>query len=202
MERSCILRVLCGGKGNGVPAAVVILLHIDILIDRVRMMLPGADDRASIDRAYTAGATDYFQKSATWALLPHRVRYILRSSDAARELRSKQISLVNAQRIAHMGNWRWEFESGELYWSREVYRIFGVSPNAMDLTYDVFASFVHEKDRERVSRVIEKALSEGSGYHVEHRINRADGEMRIILENGEPVHDLNGNLTGIEVRIG
>src|SRR5258706_13060830 len=49
-------------------------------------MATDLDDFASIDGAFAAGATDFIPKPINWALLRHRVRYILRSSQAASDL--------------------------------------------------------------------------------------------------------------------
>ena len=40
------------------------------------LMLTGLDDDASINRAYEAGATDFFVKSTHWSLLAGRLRYL------------------------------------------------------------------------------------------------------------------------------
>lgn len=50
------------------------------------LMMTGLDDQASIQRAYDAGATDFIVKPIVWAVLVHRVRYILRASAALQEL--------------------------------------------------------------------------------------------------------------------
>ena len=44
------------------------------------LMVTGCDDVESIDRAYEAGATDFITKPINWAVLHHRLRYILRAS--------------------------------------------------------------------------------------------------------------------------
>src|SRR5450755_2820132 len=41
------------------------------------VMVTGHDDTAAINQAYDAGATDFIAKPANWALLPHRLAYIL-----------------------------------------------------------------------------------------------------------------------------
>ncbi|MDD5679062.1 MAG: hypothetical protein PHW60_13905 [Kiritimatiellae bacterium] len=38
--------------------------------------------------------------------------------------------LSEAQRIAHIGNWDWNVVTGELSWSDEIYRVFGLQPQA------------------------------------------------------------------------
>lgn len=51
-------------------------------------IVTGLGDEKSVDRAYALGATDFISKPISWALLAHRVRYILRASDALTETRS------------------------------------------------------------------------------------------------------------------
>ena len=51
------------------------------------VMVTGMDDMDSIERAYQSGATDFIAKPINWALIGHRVRYLLRSFAAQRDLR-------------------------------------------------------------------------------------------------------------------
>jgi predicted signal transduction protein with EAL and GGDEF domain/CheY-like chemotaxis protein len=44
------------------------------------VMVTGHDDAKSIDQAYEAGATDFVVKPINWALLAHRIRYVLRGA--------------------------------------------------------------------------------------------------------------------------
>jgi diguanylate cyclase (GGDEF)-like protein len=44
------------------------------------VMMTGRDDIESINEAYRAGATDFIAKPVNWPLLPHRMRYVMRSS--------------------------------------------------------------------------------------------------------------------------
>ena len=48
------------------------------------------NDVQSVDRAYRAGATDFIVKPITWALIAHRVRYLLRSYEAVLDLRAAE----------------------------------------------------------------------------------------------------------------
>lgn len=52
------------------------------------VMVTGMDDIASIERAYEVGATDFIAKPIHWALIGHRVRYLLRGRQAFLDLRS------------------------------------------------------------------------------------------------------------------
>jgi signal transduction histidine kinase len=64
----------------------------------------GLDDIASIEKAYEAGATDFIGKPLKWAVLKHRVRYVLRSARAFEALRSNQEALVSAKEAAEAAN--------------------------------------------------------------------------------------------------
>jgi len=51
------------------------------------VMVTGMDDIGSIERAYEVGATDFIAKPIHWALIGHRVRYLLRGRQAFVDLR-------------------------------------------------------------------------------------------------------------------
>ena len=54
------------------------------------VMMTGLDDVESINHAYEMGATDFITKPINWGLLPHRIRYVLRSSTAFEKLRESE----------------------------------------------------------------------------------------------------------------
>lgn len=51
------------------------------------VMVTGFDDAPSINLAYDAGATDFVVKPINWALLTHRIRYVLRGARTIEALR-------------------------------------------------------------------------------------------------------------------
>ncbi|KKL80104.1 hypothetical protein LCGC14_2008100, partial [marine sediment metagenome] len=89
-------------------------------------------------------------------------------------------SLAMAQRITHLGNWDWDIQRNEMYWSDEVYRIFGVEVQAFPPSYDAFLSTVHPDDREFVEESVNKALDERKPVSsIDHRIVLPDGSERM-----------------------
>jgi len=64
----------------------------------------GLDDIDSIEEAYQAGATDFICKPLTWGVLKHRVRYMLRSSQAFEDLRRNHEALAIAKDAAEAAN--------------------------------------------------------------------------------------------------
>jgi diguanylate cyclase (GGDEF)-like protein len=57
------------------------------------VMVTGHEDTAAIELAFEAGATDFVSKPVNWALLPHRLEYILRNAAAARSLNEHVIEV-------------------------------------------------------------------------------------------------------------
>ena len=58
------------------------------------LMLTVHDDVESIQRAYEAGATDFMAKPVSWPLLGHRLRYMLRATEAFHELARSEAELL------------------------------------------------------------------------------------------------------------
>ncbi len=109
------------------------------------------------------------------------------------ELRNKERSLAEAQRIAHLGNWDWSISTNELLWSDEVYRIFGLNPQGAAATYDTFLRCVHPDDRRQIEAAVKRTLAKpGADYSIDHRVIRPDGSERIVHEQGEVMFDREG----------
>ncbi|MDD2651711.1 MAG: EAL domain-containing protein [Sulfurimonas sp.] len=92
---------------------------------------------------------------------------------------------LEAQKLANIGHWELDLATGVLYWSDEVYRIFGLESQEFDATYEAFLSYVHPEDLEMVNDAYLKSLQERKGYHIEHRIVRKNGEIGFVEERCE-----------------
>ena len=101
------------------------------------------------------------------------------------KLRESEARLVNAQKIARLGNWDWDIVNNNVYWSDEIYRIFGLTPQEFGSTYEAFLDSVHIDDREFVKKSIDEALCNKKPYSIDHRIVLPDGTERIVHEEGE-----------------
>lgn len=56
--------------------------------------------------------------------------------------------LNEAQKITKIGSWDWDVQTGKLWWSDELYNIFGVSPAEYIPTFENISDFVHPDDNE------------------------------------------------------
>ena len=96
------------------------------------LMLTGLDDVESINQAYETGATDFYAKPINAAVLTQRVRYLLRSSRTAQELRHSRSQLAHAQRMAGLGYWEWRDGDHGARWSPEIEVILGTAVKTRD----------------------------------------------------------------------
>ncbi|MGA9046622.1 ABC transporter substrate binding protein [Sulfuricurvum sp.] len=130
--------------------------------------------------------------------------YLYRSRKIIKERQNTLLnlseSLNRAQQIAHLGNWEWDIQTNVLWWSDEIYRIFGLEPQQCQATYDKFLERVHPEDREKIQEAVMDALKHHTHYSLIHRIIREDGTVRHVIEEGDVICDAEGNplqMTGI-----
>jgi diguanylate cyclase (GGDEF)-like protein/PAS domain S-box-containing protein len=109
------------------------------------------------------------------------------------ELKRRQALLEDAQRIALLGHWDWHIERGTLIWSDQVYRLFGLPPQAFAVDVELFFRQIHPDDLSAVKSAISGSLEQGLPYAIDHRLLRLDnGEVRHVHEQGELVRDEQG----------
>jgi len=173
---------------NGFDACVAIRaqewgLHIPIL------MVTGLEDIESINQAYEVGATDFLTKPINFFVLPHRVRYMLRSKHTADELRASQWRLDQAQRIAQLGHWQWDRDTRTMQWSNACVHILPVvdKSNADDMVSLV--SKIHDDDQKKVIEHFVLSVKEGREFNTEFKITTGDDASKMIRVQGEPQCD-------------
>jgi PAS domain-containing protein len=82
-----------------------------------------------------------------------RSAHLSQRRQAEEALRKSEASLAEAQRIAHLGHWDYDWEKDTLLWSDEIYQIFGVSKQEFSGTFEDFFRFVHPDDRGLLQQV-------------------------------------------------
>jgi PAS domain S-box-containing protein len=91
--------------------------------------------------------------------------------------------------IALVGNWEWDFASGDVTWSDGVFRLLGLEPREMPANLDSFMRWVHPEDVMRVRARTDEAASCGESLDFEFRVIRADKMIRWIASKGEIFRD-------------
>ena len=103
-------------------------------------------------------------------------------------LRKSEASLAEAQRIAHLGHWEFDWVHNRLHWSDEIHQIFGVSEQEFGGTFEDFLARVHPQDIATIVEATEEA-GRRETVSVEHRIVRPTGEVRVVHQRVHFVFD-------------
>jgi PAS domain S-box-containing protein len=114
-----------------------------------------------------------------------------RSEDA---LRRSEAYLAEGQRLSHTGSWAWKLTTGERFWSREVFRIFGFEPADTPPPLEAVREITDPRDRVVSDEIIADAIRDATEFETHARIRRADGSIRYIDTVGNPLLDENGVL--------
>jgi PAS domain S-box-containing protein len=102
-------------------------------------------------------------------------------------------TLQEVERIAQLGHWELDLVNNTLSWSDEIYRIFGVSPQEFDTTYDAFLQAIHPADRDFVDNAYRDSVKNNTPYNIVHRLLLNNGDVRYVHERCCTEYDENGN---------
>ena len=103
------------------------------------------------------------------------------------ELREHKVQLADAQEIARIGSWTFDFRTGQRHWSDALRQLYGLPPGSQPSIEDLF-SLIHPDDRERVIEVHRQSHIDLLPVTVEFRIIR-NGDVRSIVTRVRFVRD-------------
>ena len=104
-------------------------------------------------------------------------------------LREREAVLLQAQRLARVGSWRWRSSDSQSDWSDEACRIFGVDRASFVASQENFLALVHPDDREAVVRARSEALAGTRPYDIEYRAITPAGELRHLHGRASVMRD-------------
>ena len=113
------------------------------------------------------------------------VQDITERKRAEQALQHTQIYLREGQRLARMGSWAFNDEG--LYWSDELYQIFGLDPEKGAPKIEQYLSLIHPLDQASMAETIKTMFKEHCGCDVTKRIVRPDGQVRYVRCVASPV---------------
>ena len=99
---------------------------------------------------------------------------------AEKAVLEQQWLLNESERLSGTGSWNWSPATGEMVWSRQLYRIYAQDPEQFTPTYESWLELIHPEDRAEVRNAIARARVSAGSFSVEHRIVRPDGSIRAV----------------------
>lgn len=143
-------------------------------------------------RAYVVGGVGVALFACLGVVLIWLLRAHAREVLAADLLRRNRDQLNAAQRIARVGSWEIELQSGAVTCSDELYHIYEVEPSPEGALYEHFLARVHPDERESVNQALSDAIARREPLSIKHRLQMPDGRVKYVLGCSEATYAADG----------
>ena len=137
------------------------------------LMMTSLEDDASIQQAFLAGADDFLLKPVNYILLNNRLRYFLKLDEMRTQVDSHQQYISDIQKLAHLGYWSMDVESGYVRLTGEAAQMLGVDVEHVSNLDECLANFA-ENDRGRFSQMVQTCISSKED---------SDDVYRLLIDN-------------------
>lgn len=79
-----------------------------------------------------------------------------------------------------IGVWDWNIQTGTLEWTQQMFELYGLVPDSLNTSYDMWVQRVHAEDRAAAEMTVQNAIHAGTGLDTEFRVQLPDGSVRYI----------------------
>jgi len=111
-----------------------------------------------------------------------------------KELQTTNELLMLAERSVSAGAWRWYIDSDRMVWSEQLYKLFGLNPDADTPTFESWRKIVHPDDLKGAEKLIKEASRSLNPFVTFYRVILPTGHIRWIDSYGGPIYDKQGKL--------
>ena len=106
-----------------------------------------------------------------------------------KKLQAQGTELREAQKMANLGNWKYDFKSQVTEWSDEQRKIFGLEKDDKIPEYEEFMEFIHPQDRKLVTDTFSQAVNKPVIYTFEVRAMNKKNEHKNLLVKIKPTYN-------------
>jgi len=124
-------------------------------------------------------------------------RNITDRKQAEQALKNSEEKYRESQLVGNMAHWEYNFLSEKLYWSDQLYNIYGVSRENFEPDLKKSLAAAHPDDQENIRTLYFNAIKNISEFSVESRIILPKGEIRYISNKAKLKTDENQNPTSM-----
>jgi len=114
-----------------------------------------------------------------------------------KQLQENQKILIDAQKIAKIGSWEFNFLTNRLIWSDEMYTFFEIENTPNINLYAEYLSRFNPEDLEDLQNKINQSICNKKSYEIEHKVNLPDNKIKWVYGTAVPILDENENVIGL-----
>ena len=96
--------------------------------------------------------------------------------DVEEHLRQSKLRLARAQKLAGLGSWYMNFETGESQWSDEMYSLLGLEPQKKKASPELFKAHLSDDDKNRFINLMDQNKSGMKSFDGRINIQTAKGQ--------------------------
>jgi diguanylate cyclase (GGDEF)-like protein/PAS domain S-box-containing protein len=170
---------------GSVAAAAALSREIRQRCHALVVIVSDETEEAALAAALAAGAVDVVPRATPAPLLARRVEHLLWSSRCEADLRESCETLDRLQRIANVGSWSLDADSGDMQWSEQMAQILGLAGANARPEFESFCLCIHPEDREAIRARIERVLDAGKHFTAPLRVVMPNGAVRHVQMRGE-----------------
>ncbi len=142
------------------------------------IVMTGLDDETVALNSVKAGAQDFIVKgqfdsnllsrTILYAIERHQLQ--IKLENYAKAIKLNEQRLLEAQKMARIGNWELDVVTNQMYWSDEVFRILGFKENSFEPTLNDFLKYVDENELKKVKEALSGSMEKGKQFTAEYKL--------------------------------
>jgi PAS domain S-box-containing protein len=183
---------------NGMKALNISLRHDPFL---PFIVCTGSMNEETAVECLKAGATDYVIKESM-KRLPYAVKeamlrkeILLQNEVAQRKLKDSEAQLRRAQKVANIGSWEFDFNTGLAAASEEARNIYGLTEESPPI--EKIQAMVLPQYRPMMDLAMQEHMNSGKPYNVEFQIMRANDQVIRYIHSMAEYDSASKKLSGI-----
>ncbi len=110
------------------------------------------------------------------------------------DLNRYQTRLTQAMEAANSGVWEWDPKTDAVYWSDEVWRLYGLQKNNREASVGLWAEALHPEDRDEVVQRVSDTPNKLGDLDIEYRVCHPDGSIHWLMSRGKPLYKDDGQI--------
>jgi response regulator of citrate/malate metabolism len=165
---------------------------LDEFPEQTVIVMTGLEDETVALNSVKAGAQDFIVKgqfdsnllsrTITYAVERHQLQ--IKLENYAKAIKRNEQRLIEAQRMARIGNWELDIVTNQMYWSDEVFNILEFD-NGMEPTLNDYLKYIDAEDLIKVKAEINRTMEKGQPFTVEYKLITKEGKEKYIASQGQ-----------------